>query len=345
MRILDRVHKENKRVTSFVSWCGGLPEPVASNVPLGYKFSWSPKAVLTAALNEAKYKLGGKLYEIPGEQLLSAHIPSVQLWKGLALEGVANRDSIPYAEKYGMGGVDDLQDLFRGTLRYKGFSTLLDSFRRLGLLSSEPLTRPAMSWEEFLRQSTGRHLASSTLQLKQSDMSSVLRDVLGDQAEETRQALEWYVYRTRVQLIERLSLLPSADHVRLLAPPSQSLVPIDLFASLLSQRLAYGPNERDSVLLHHTFKLASGPSSQPINMLGVDKPKIQAVTASLLCYGTPEASAMSVTVGKTLAFAAGRVLDGHVRVRGVRGPYERDVWEGVLSDLESAGVEVKEEWA
>jgi alpha-aminoadipic semialdehyde synthase len=32
MRILDRVKREGKRVTSFVSWCGGLPEPAASNV-------------------------------------------------------------------------------------------------------------------------------------------------------------------------------------------------------------------------------------------------------------------------------------------------------------------------
>ena len=80
MRILDRVRREGKKVSSFVSWCGGLPEPSASNVctpppqkvqqkmtadrsqvPLGYKFSWSPRAVLTAALNDARYKLNGEV--------------------------------------------------------------------------------------------------------------------------------------------------------------------------------------------------------------------------------------------------------------------------------------------
>lgn len=55
--------------------------------------------------------------KIPGQDLLKEHFPSVELWKGLALEGLANRDSIPYAEKYGLGPVEDLQDLFRGTLR------------------------------------------------------------------------------------------------------------------------------------------------------------------------------------------------------------------------------------
>ena len=72
MRIIDRAKREGKRVSSFISWCGGLPELSASEVglmalsscsadclqvPLRYKFSWSPKAVLTAALNDARYKL------------------------------------------------------------------------------------------------------------------------------------------------------------------------------------------------------------------------------------------------------------------------------------------------
>jgi alpha-aminoadipic semialdehyde synthase len=54
---------------------------------------------------------------------------------------------------------------------------------------------------------------------------------------------------------------------------------------------------------------------------------------------------MATTVGKTLAFAALRVLDGHVKGRGVKGPYEREVWEGVLERLEEAGVRVVEEWS
>jgi alpha-aminoadipic semialdehyde synthase len=39
MRILDRVRREGKSVTSFVSWCGGLPEPSASNVRLSPSLS------------------------------------------------------------------------------------------------------------------------------------------------------------------------------------------------------------------------------------------------------------------------------------------------------------------
>lgn len=87
-------------------------------------------------------------------------------------------------------------------------------------------------------------------------------------------------------------------------------------------------------LLYHSFVL------EPSTPGG----KEERVTASLLHYGTAEASAMATTVGKTLAFAALRVVDGHIQAKGVKGPYEREVWEGVLDDLERVGVRVEENW-
>lgn len=62
LSLLRQLEKENKRVLSFTSFCGGLPAPEASDVPLGYKFSWSPRGVLNAALNGARFKLNGQVY-------------------------------------------------------------------------------------------------------------------------------------------------------------------------------------------------------------------------------------------------------------------------------------------
>src|SRR4051794_34950728 len=61
MKIFDDVRNHGGRITSFVSWCGGLPAPEASDNPLGYKFSWSPRGVLTAGMNDAKFKRNGKV--------------------------------------------------------------------------------------------------------------------------------------------------------------------------------------------------------------------------------------------------------------------------------------------
>jgi alpha-aminoadipic semialdehyde synthase len=204
----------------------------------------------------------------------------------------------------------------------------------LGLLKSERI-KGVESWDQFLLNSAGGIVGQ---QIKKGDMSSVLRDILGSQQTETEEALRWSVFDPREQrnlrLTYRLGLLPSATAQGTTRPPPSSLnTPIDLLANLLSQRLAYAPHERDSCLLHHSFELSDSSN------------QVQKVTASLLLNGDENASAMSVTVGKTLAFAAGRVLDGKVGVRGVTGPYDREVWEGVLDDLESVGVRVNETWS
>lgn len=129
------------------------------------------------------------------------------------------------------------------------------------------------------------------------------------------------------------------------ALPSHLTSPIDILAYILSQKLAYSPKERDSCLLHHAFEIVSSSTPSSTSFGSGETTSKQKVTASLLHYGTPGASSMSVTVGKTLAFAALRVVDGDVKGRGVRGPYEREVWEGVLGSLEEAGVEVLEDWS
>ena len=56
--MLERIRGSGGSVRSFVSFCGGLPAPEnAEGVPLKYKFSWSPKGVLSTALNGARFKL------------------------------------------------------------------------------------------------------------------------------------------------------------------------------------------------------------------------------------------------------------------------------------------------
>jgi alpha-aminoadipic semialdehyde synthase len=43
--------------------------------------------------------------------------PDVPISNILKLEGIANRDSFPYAESYKLGNGQDLRTLLRGTLR------------------------------------------------------------------------------------------------------------------------------------------------------------------------------------------------------------------------------------
>ncbi|KAJ3777926.1 hypothetical protein FB446DRAFT_715586 [Lentinula raphanica] len=60
------------------------------------------------------------------------------------LEGIPNRDSLPYASMYGLDSpkpTQTLRTLLRGTLRYKGFSALMQRFRKQGFLDRQSRVR------------------------------------------------------------------------------------------------------------------------------------------------------------------------------------------------------------
>lgn len=148
------IDQHSFQLVSFVSFCGGLPEPALSGGPLGYKFSWSPRGVLTAALNSAKFRLDSKDVTIPGSDLLRQGFSSVPILRGFNLEGVANRDSLSYLPQYSLP--QDLPTILRGTLRYPGFSRLVDAFKRIGLLSTEKLDRRIGRWGELVDACLGK---------------------------------------------------------------------------------------------------------------------------------------------------------------------------------------------
>jgi saccharopine dehydrogenase-like NADP-dependent oxidoreductase len=66
--------------------------------------------------------------------------------KGFAIEGYPNRDSLKYISLYNLNPAK-LRTMFRGTLRYQGFSCLMDGLKEIGLLSHLPLPEgKSASW-------------------------------------------------------------------------------------------------------------------------------------------------------------------------------------------------------
>jgi saccharopine dehydrogenase (NADP+, L-glutamate forming)/spermidine synthase len=97
MQVIDRVQGEGGEITTFQSYCGGLPAPEANDNPFGYKFSWSPRGVLLAGLNNAQYRRDAKVVELPCGELFDHVWPLTVGIEGTetALEGYPNRDSMP----------------------------------------------------------------------------------------------------------------------------------------------------------------------------------------------------------------------------------------------------------
>ncbi|TCD71109.1 hypothetical protein EIP91_000203 [Steccherinum ochraceum] len=319
--MLSDLEAQNKRVVSFTSFCGGFPAPDnAEDVPLKYKFSWSPKGVLSAALNGARFKLWDKVDEIAGKDLLHQSFPNLPISEVLKLEGIANRDSLPYGDTYNLR--PDIRTLFRGTLRYAGFSSLMHQFKAIGLLDPAASIH-APTWSHFVPTAMAAQLGRAVPH-DAASVRSALADLLGPAQDTTElvQAMEWFGIAPGQQ--------PNSIDDALL--PKSPAPPIDVFAALLAHKLRYLPDERDLVVLSHEIVAADPTTGQE---------EIHA--SSLMAYGTLEASAMSRCVGLPVAFAARAVLDGDVRARGVQGPgVEKAVYGRVLSELQRVGLGMKD---
>ncbi len=224
MKVIHDVEAKGGKITSFFSWCGGLPAPEASDNPFGYKFSWSPKGVLLAGLNPARFQKNGQIVEIPNGELFDHHWP-VQI-EGLdEFEGYPNRDSLPYADLYQINPTDWM---FRGTLRNPGWCDTLTRIADLGLLDERPLAaRPA------------------TLR----ELTAVLLGVPADTD-------------LTAELCQRWDLSPDAKPITDLAwlglldddpvPPGKR-APIDILTDVMLARMAYKPEERDLLIMQHEF--------------------------------------------------------------------------------------------
>jgi saccharopine dehydrogenase (NADP+, L-glutamate forming) len=146
VKTIDEVHKAGGKITNFLSYCCGLPAPEDSDNPLGYKFSWSPRGVLLAAGNSAKYWKDGKVEEIPGKDLMKSAKPYF-IYPGFAFVAYPNRDSTQYKERY---NIPEAQTIIRGTLRYQGWPEFVQTLVDMGLLSEEKLDflNQPISWRE-----------------------------------------------------------------------------------------------------------------------------------------------------------------------------------------------------
>ncbi|KAI0268740.1 Saccharopine dehydrogenase-domain-containing protein [Gloeopeniophorella convolvens] len=320
--LLSRLRAENKQIVSFTSFCGGLPAPEAADVPLGYKFSWSPRGVLRAAGEGASFRLAGQNWEIPSKNLLLQNFPDVPLSNVLKLEGLANRNSMSYTDTYSLQD-KDLRTMLRGTLRYPGFAALMHSFGSIGLL--DDTTPIALDhWTSFTRLALAQKLRTP-IPSDAASLKSALASLLpSSRIPPLLAALEW------------LHLVPTAAAPAFgaLPPvPKHPLAPVDALAQHLAHALRYAPHERDLVLLHHEVVARDHAGAEEVH------------TSTLMALGDARASAMARTVGLPVGFAALRVLEGGVGVRaaGVCGPTALEgVWRGVLEGLESRGLGVKE---
>ena len=303
MQIIHGVQRAGGEVVSFRSYCGGLPAPDSNDNPLGYKFSWSPMAVLRASVCGARYLKNGELVEIePGMLFLDTHPVRVE---GVGeLEAYPNRDSLSYQELYGLASA---RTMFRGTLRYPGWGRTLRAMGQLGLLdATERIDLAGVTiWAKLLAGLMG---AADTAGLR-----------------EKVAAYLWLPSDDDV--LERLDWLGILDHDEL--PGGDSV--IDHLSGLMQQKMRYEPHQRDMIVMRHEFVADYDQHAERITSTMVD----------LGVPGGD--SSMARTVSLPLAIGARMILEGELTDTGVVIPIQPDVYEPILSELAELGIALQEE--
>ena len=305
MKVIHRVQKDGGEITSFTSWCGGLPAPEANTNPFGYKFSWSPKGVLLAGKNLALYLKDGQEVFVPGEELFDHYwIVPVEVEGGVIdFEGFPNRDSLPYMETY---GITTTKGMFRGTLRNVGWCPTLRKIAYLGLLDEEERDDIAgLTFAQFTARligSTGNLKKNLATYLKVEEDSLVISN------------LEWLGFLSDDPL------------------PLPKGAPIDILTARMLEKMRYEEGERDMLILQHEF-MAEYPDRK------------EKITSTMIDFGIPHGdTSMSRTVGLPAAIGVKLILQGKINLTGVHTPVVPEIYEPVLEELEHLGIHFTEKW-
>ena len=305
MQVIDRVQGEGGEITTFQSYCGGLPAPEANDNPFGYKFSWSPRGVLLAGLNNAKYRRDAKVVEVPGQELFDHVWPVTVGIEGTetALEGYPNRDSMPYTETY---GIDPREVMFRGTLRFRGWCAAMKQVARIGWLRTDGI-------EGF----EGKTFADLTALLIGADNTSNLADKLASHLGIAADGPE-------ISKMEWLGLLGDG-------PLPDEKAPVDILTAHMLERMSYNEGERDLLVLQHTF-VAEFPD------------RTEHITSTMIDFGIPGGdSSMNRTVGLPAAVAVRFILEDRFNQPGVVVPVMKDFYEPAIEELQRLGIQFTEE--
>lgn len=305
MITIHRLREQGAKLLSFQSYTGGLIAPESDTNPWHYKFTWNPRNVVLAGQGGARYLENGQYKFIPYHQLFRRTKP-LQV-KGLGdFDGYANRDSLSYREPYGL---QDVPTLLRGTLRRKGFCQAWNALVQLGLTDDSFLIRDAtnLTYRQFMEAF-----------LPDPDQPGPLPIRVSTYLNLSSESLE-------MALIAWLGLYEDAPigltHVS----------PARILEHLLAQKWKLEPEDKDMIVMQHLFDYELDGETKRLK-------------ATLVVTGDDAVhTAMAKTVGLPAGMAAKLLLQGRMNRPGVIIPIYPDIYEPILAELKSYGIDFLEE--
>jgi saccharopine dehydrogenase (NADP+, L-glutamate forming) len=306
MALINRIHADGGKITDFVSYGSGIPAPDQELNPMRYMITWNPRNVVMAGEGGAQYLEYGRIKLTPYHKVFDRTWP-VEVDGVGKLEAYANRDSLSYMKLFGL---DHVQTMVRGTLRYPGWSETWSAIVNLGL-PNETLRIPDLAQrspaevvEMFLPLNLGNDVVGVDERMARHLGISLTGRVMDK--------IRW------LGLLEEEPCGCSGDTAAA------------MLASLMQRKLPLG-ELRDMVVLKHQIDVEY--EGRPT----------ERVISTLVAKGEPGGfTAMSKTVGMPAAIGVKLLLTGRLNLTGTQIPTHPSIYEPVLGELAEAGLSFRE---
>jgi saccharopine dehydrogenase-like NADP-dependent oxidoreductase len=220
------------------------------------------------------------------------------------LDVYPNRDSISYIDIY---GIPETFTMYRGTFRYKGWCEALDAMKTLGMLDDSVKNYHRITSAGFLAERSG---------LEVNDLRTKLAKKLGS--------------TLNSPAIQSLDFLGFFSDEML---HYHETTPFEITSDRMIKKMLLSVNERDMVVLQHIV-LASYPDG-----------KREVIKSSMLDFGSPSTNtSISRTVALPASIAVKMILENRFDMKGVCRPVIPQIYNPVLAELKTLGIEMKEEF-
>ena len=303
LKLIKEIKNDNGKIKSFKSHCGGLIHPKYDNNPWNYKFTWNPRNVVLAAKGQAKFLRNNKIIQVNYPDVFK-QTEKINIDQLGDFDSYANRDSLKYIKLYGL---DEIDTMFRGTLRRKGFCESWEIIALLGLTDDEVyLNTFNKSYKDLILSQLFNK--DNVIDLKKEIELKVSRKI----SEETYNKLLWTELFTCNRKLK-----------------NEKMTLAQVVESLLVKKWNFEEKDRDMIVMQHDFEY------QKNNRLLNKK-------STLVVYGDENFSAMSKTVGLPLAIATKLILENKINYYGVKIPDISMIYDPILKELEDYKINFNE---